>query len=222
MPFTGEVILVRAKSMRAWARAESRCETLALAALTCAWETPTWACAAFKASALVFTKARALSPSLWAMNCFSTKLRVRSCARWASVKSTWARETWVWVASRLAWAVNTAARAASTSACAERTRYSKLSGSICASNCPAFTSVLKSTKTSRICPLTCVPTVTKDTGETAPLAATLASKFPRSIFPVRYSTSALAPRCTHHAAPSASSTITKPITIWVFCFIGAL
>ena len=154
MPFTGEVIFVRAKSMRAWASAESRCDTLALAALTCAWETPTWACVAFKASALVLTNARALSPSLWAMNCFSTKLRVRSCERCASFKSTWARETCVWVANRLACAVNTAARAASTSACAERTRYSKLSGSICASNCPALTSVLKSTKTSRICPLT--------------------------------------------------------------------
>ena len=50
----------------------------------------------------------------------------------------------------MAWAVITAACAASTSAWAERTRYSKVSGSIWAISCPALTSELKSTSRSRI------------------------------------------------------------------------
>ena len=203
MPFTGEVIRVRAKSMRACAKAASRWATLACAVFIWAWATPTWACTALNASTLVLTSARALSPSLCAMNCFSTKLCLRSKSRLASSKSTCARDTWACAATWLAWAVSTAARAASTSAWAERTRYSKVSGSICANSWPALTSELKSTSTSRICPLTCVPTDTCDTGFTAPLAATVACRLPRSILPVRYCTASALLRCAHHQAPPA-------------------
>jgi len=98
------------------------------------------------------------------------------------------------------------ARAASTSAWAWRTRYSKVSGSICAISCPAFTSELKSTSSSLIWPETWVPTDTWVTGLTEPLAETVADSGPRSIFAVRYCTAAASSRCSHHHAPAAPST----------------
>ena len=185
MPFTGEVMRVRSRSIRACASAASRCATLACADFTCACATPTCACTALSASTLLLTSARALSASLWAMNCFSTRLCLRSKSRRASSRSTWARDTCDWAASTLACAVSTWARTASTSAWAERTRYSNVSGSIRANSWPALTSELKSTNKSLICPLTWVPTVTTATGLTAPLAATVACRLPRSILAVR-------------------------------------
>ena len=61
MPFTGEVMRVRARSTRACASAASRCATLACALLTCASVTPSWASAVFTASVLVLTRALAWS-----------------------------------------------------------------------------------------------------------------------------------------------------------------
>ena len=185
MPSTGEVILVRDKSMRACAKAASRCCTLACALLICACVTPSCACAALTDSLLELTSARALSATLWATNCLSASDCWRSKSRCDSIWSTFARDTAALLAAMLACAVSTAAREASRSACAWRTRYSSVSGSISAINCPAFTSELKSTKMSLICPLTCVPTDTCLTGFTAPLADTVACKLPRSILAVR-------------------------------------
>ena len=145
MPSTGEVMRVRCKSTRACASAASRWATLAWAVLIWASVTPACACASLSDSVVVLTRARALSASLWAMNCFSTRLCLRSKSRWASFRSTCAREMLARLASALACAVITAARAASTSAWAERTRYSKVSGSITAISWPALTSELKST-----------------------------------------------------------------------------
>ncbi len=219
MPFTGEVMRVRSRSTRAWASAASRCATLARAELTCASVTPSWACAAFSASAEVFTSALVLSDSLCAIKPLLTSIRLRSWVRRASARSVCARDTWAWLAATLACAVSTMARAASTSAWAERTRYSNVSGSMRASNCPAFTSSLKSANRSRICPLTCVPTDTCDTGFTAPLAATLACKLPRTMAAVRYCTPSLAARCIHHQAPVPTSTSATPAAIAYFLFI---
>ena len=205
MPLTGEVMRVRSRSMRACARLASRWATLAWADATWADATWAWACTALSASVLVLTSARALSASLWAMKPFSTRLCLRSKSRRASSRSTCARDTWVCTASALAWAVITAARDASTSACAERTRYSNVSGSMRASNWPALTSELKSTSSSLIWPLTWVPTVTRATGLTAPLAATVACRFPRSILPVRYSTASAADFWLHHQRPPTAT-----------------
>ena len=213
MPFTGEVIFVRCKSMRACESAASRCATFACADFTCAFVTANCAWVDFKLSPEVFTKARARSASLCAINCLSANSFLRSKSRCASCTSTCAREIAAFDASTLACAVSTAARAASTSACAWRTRNSNVSGSICAISCPAVTSELKSTYNSLICPLTCVPTLTCVTGLTAPLADTLAAKLPRSIFALRYCTSpALSWLAYHHAPPPAvASKTTAPI-----------
>jgi len=128
------------------------------------------------------------------MNSLLTSIRLRSCVRRASARSVCARDTCARLAATLACAVITTARAASTSAWAERTRYSKVSGSITAISWPALTSELKSTYRSLIWPDTWVPTVTCVTGLTAPLAATAACSGPRSILPVRYCTSSAPPR----------------------------
>ena len=189
MPFTGEVILVRAKSIRACARDDSRCATLACALLTCALVTAICASATLTDSPRLPTNARALSATLWVTNCLSTSVCWRSKSRCASAKSSLARDNWALLEATLACAVRTCARVESKSAWAERTRYSKVSGSIKAINWPALTSELKSTYSSLICPDTCVPTDTWVTGFTAPLADTLACKLPRSILLVRYCTS---------------------------------
>ena len=110
---------------------------------------------------------------------------MRSRSRWASARSTRARETLARTAAALAWAVSTAAWAASRSAWDWRTRYSKVSGSICAISWPARTSLLKSTNSSLIWPETWVPTDTWVTGLTAPDAETVDWREPRSIFAVR-------------------------------------
>ncbi len=93
MPLTGEVILVRARSTRACASPAWRWATVASALLIWASATPSWACAAFSASDMLSTRARALSASLWAMNCLSTSIFLRSWSRMASARSTLARET---------------------------------------------------------------------------------------------------------------------------------
>ena len=210
MPSTGEVIRVRARSMRAWASAASRCATLADAVLIWASVTPSWAWVALSVSVLVLTSARALSASLCATNCFSTRLCLRSRSRRASSTSTWALDTCARLAAMVACAVSTAARAASTSACDERTRYSKVSGSIWAINCPDLTSELKSTNRSRIWPETWVPTDTCVTGLTAPLAETVACRLPRSIFAVRYCTASDCARWLHHhQAPAKTRAATS-------------
>jgi hypothetical protein len=101
MPSTGEVMRVRCKSTRACASAASRWATLAWAVLIWASVTPACACASLSDSVVVLTSARALSASLWAMNCFSTRLCLRSKSRWASFRSTCARATWARLAERV-------------------------------------------------------------------------------------------------------------------------
>ena len=218
MPSTGEVMRVRARSMRACASAAWRCATLACALLIWASVTATCAWVALCASVVVLSRARARSASLCATNCFSTRLSLRSRSRRASSMSTWARETWARLAAALAWAVSTTACAASRSACAERTRYSNVSGSICAISCPALTSELKSTSRSRIWPDTWVPTDTWVTGLTAPLADTVADNAPRSILAVRYCTASAWARWVHHhqPPPAASATSSGNSTIVFF------
>jgi hypothetical protein len=224
MPFTGEVMRVRCRSMRACASAASRWATVACALLIWASVTPACAWADLSDSVVVLTSARALSASLWAMNCFSTRLSLRSRSRRASARSTSARDTLARLAAALAWAVSTAARAASTSACDWRTRYSKVSGSIWAISWPALTSELKSTYRSRIWPLTCVPTDTCVTGFTAPLADTVAEIGPRSILLVRYCTASAPLRCIHHQAPppARASTTAPAIQVVLFMLMTAI
>jgi hypothetical protein len=130
---------------------------------------------------------------------------LRSKSRWASVQVA-LRARHLGAAGRgIGLGVSTAARAASTSAWAWRTRYSKVSGSICAISWPALTSELKSTYRSLIWPDTWVPTDTCVTGLTAPLADTVACSGPRSILPVRYCTASACLRCSHHQAPPPAS-----------------
>ena len=116
IPFTGEVILVRAKSIRACASDDSRCATLACALFTCALVTAICASATLTDSPKFPTNARALSATLWVTNCLSTSVCWRSKSRCASVKSSLARDTWAMLEATLACAVNTWARVASKSA----------------------------------------------------------------------------------------------------------
>ena len=185
MPFTGERICVRSRSMRACANCASRCLTTASA--FCAWARDTATCAsvAFMLSARLRARAAALSSSAGEMKFLATSSCLRSRSRWASCTSTRALPTWAWACNTLACAVSTEARAASRSAVDWRSRYSNVSGSSRAINWPCLTSLLKSTNSSLIWPDTCELTCTWVTGVTVPDAETAAAMLPRSILALR-------------------------------------
>ncbi len=74
----------------------------------------------------------------------------------------------------------TSARPPSTSACAASRRALICSENSRATTCFAFTGELKSTRISTICPESCEPTSTVETGVSVPVARTLAVIGPRS------------------------------------------
>ncbi len=181
------------------------CADLSMASATrsCAWAEPMPAasdCSLALAESICATAESCAaweeSRSLLAISSLRNSSLLRSKSRLVSTSATWALAVLAFASASAARAFSTSARAFSTcaawlrtvawaasrSALAWLTLASKISGSIRAMTWSFLTTVLKSAKSSLICPETWLPTWTVVTALRLPVAETAAVRGPRSIF----------------------------------------
>src|SRR5215813_1837739 len=130
-------------------------------------------------------------------------------ARWVSTAAS-AASTFASESARLARACSRLARCEAT--CASYTL-----GSSWATNCPFFTTVLKSAYNSEIVPETWLPTCTVVTACSVPVAETVLRMAPRSAFVVMYSSDDA--RRPHRKYPPVPPTRATPIAVTMSCFL---